>query len=378
MYKLNMPAFERSTASEVLIGFKLLDKIGEILLAKLHSDGQDSSALPRLACISDSNVAPLYLARLQNSLASAGFKSYSITIEAGEKSKNHTSLQYIIAQLSSENFNRKDIIVALGGGMISDIAGFAASIFLRGIRFITIATSLLAQIDASIGGKTGINTELGKNLVGSFYSSMLIVNDLELLESLALSEFRAGYAEMVKYGLINDVSFFKFCQTSLRAIMARSAALEQAINYCVQAKLKITASDYFEQNDRALLNLGHSFAHGLEAASGYKILHGEAVAVGMALAFDFSNVLGYANIDTVARVVSHLNDAGLPTNIEQLQLPQDINARQLLALMRQDKKNTQSGFTLILARNIGQSFVAPNVAPDLLHQFLEKKLDRKS
>lgn len=374
MEKITIASFTSRTECEVFLESGLLDKTGELL----HNKMLDHASLPRVACISDSNVAPLYLQRLGVSLQSCGFEFVPIIIPAGEKQKNYANLQYIISQLLAQNFTRNDLIIALGGGMISDIAGFAAAIFLRGIKFITIATSLLAQIDASLGGKTGINNGVGKNLIGSFHSPLMIINDPELLHSLPQPEFRAGYAEMIKYGLINNQQFFHFCENNLDEILNKGPILNTAIAHCIRAKATLINEDYFENNKRALLNLGHSFGHAIETASDYRILHGEAVAVGLNLAFAFSAHIGFAAPAIAQKVQKHLQSAGLPTQINQLDLLKPIGAKQLLAIMRQDKKNTSANFTLILAKTIGQSFIANDIAANLLQEFLEKQLDKSA
>ncbi|MDN5248654.1 MAG: 3-dehydroquinate synthase [Alphaproteobacteria bacterium] len=374
MDKITIASVAKSTECEIFLESGLLDKTGELLQNKLLN----SSTPPRFACISDSNVAPLYMQRLGISLQRYGFEYFPIIIPAGEEQKNYNNLQYIISQLLAQNFTRNDIIIALGGGMISDIAGFSAAIFLRGIRFITIATSLLAQIDASLGGKTGINNGTGKNLIGSFYSPLMIINDPEILHSLPPREFRAGYAEMIKYGLLNDKNFFHFCANHLEEILTQGPILAMAIAHCIRAKTAIIADDYFEKNKRALLNLGHSFGHAFETASDYKLLHGEAVSVGLSLAFAFSAYLDFTTPDIAKKVQKHLQLAGLPTQIKHLNLPKHTQAKQLLAIMRQDKKNTNANFTLILAKDIGQSFIADDIAPTLLQGFLEKQLDKSA
>ena len=266
-------------------------------------------------------------------------------------------------------------MIALGGGVIGDLGGFAASVLRRGIDFVQVPTTLLAQVDSSVGGKTGINSPQGKNLIGTFHQPALVVADTATLDTLPPRQFRAGYAEIVKYGLLGDARFFAWLEANHAEIFAGGPAREQAIAASCRAKAAVVARDERETGERALLNLGHTFGHAFEAAAGFsdRLLHGEAVSIGMALAFQFSARLGLLPESEAERVVRHLVAAGLPTR------PADIDgqwpgADELMELIAQDKKVERGRLTFILARGIGQGFIAPDVDPRAVRDFLAEKL----
>jgi 3-dehydroquinate synthase len=268
--------------------------------------------------------------------------------------------------------------VALGGGVVGDLAGFAAAVVRRGLDYVQVPTTLLAQVDSSVGGKTGVNSRHGKNLVGAFHQPILVVADTALLDTLSPRVFRAGYAEVAKYGLINDAPFFTWLEANWPEIFSGGRAREHAIATSCQAKAAIVARDERETGDRALLNLGHTFGHALEAAAGFsdRLLHGEAVGIGMALAFAFSVRLGLAPAGEEDRVRRHLAAVGLPTQISQI--PGDLpGVEGLLELMAQDKKVKRGKLTLILARAIGASFIAPEIDPNEVRAFLIEKLTER-
>jgi 3-dehydroquinate synthase len=327
------------------------------------------------AIVSDETVARRHLATAEAALATAGVRASSIQVPAGEASKSWRRLESVCEQLLAARIERGDLVVALGGGVVGDLAGFAAAIVRRGIDVVQVPTTLLAQVDSSVGGKTGINSAHGKNQVGAFYQPILVVADTALLDTLPAREFRAGYAEVVKYGLIGDAGFFAWLDANWRDLFAGGPAREHAIATSCRAKAITVARDERETGERALLNLGHTFGHAFEAAAGFsdRLLHGEAVSIGMALAFAFSARRGLLAPGEAERVVRHLNAVGLPTR------PSDVagdlpDADALMQLMAQDKKVRRGKLTLILARGIGASFVAPDVDPAEVRGFLAEKL----
>ena len=271
---------------------------------------------------------------------------------------------------------RGDIVIPFGGGVIGDLAGFAASLLRRGVRFVQIPTSLLAQVDSSVGGKTGINTGQGKNLIGTFHQPSLVLADTNVLSTLPVREMRAGYAEVVKYGLLGDAAFFDWLEGNWRGIFGNDiAALTQAIETSVKAKAAIVVRDEHETGDRALLNLGHTFGHALEAWTGYgdRLLHGEGVAIGMCLAFRLSEQLGYCGQGTAERVSGHIKAVGLPTRIGDI-AGGKADASELLALMGQDKKVKAGRLGFIMVRGIGQAFVTREIEPETVRAFLAREI----
>jgi 3-dehydroquinate synthase len=330
----------------------------------------------RAAIVTDANVAGHYLARLEQSLGAAGIVSTSITLPAGEKTKSFEALQSVIDAILAARLERGDVVIALGGGVIGDLTGFAAGIVRRGMHFVQAPTSLLAQVDSSVGGKTGINTARGKNLVGVFYQPKLVLADTAALDTLSPREFRAGYAEVAKYGLIDRPEFFAWLEANWPTIFSGGPERAKAIAISCRAKADVVARDEFETGDRALLNLGHTFGHALEAATGYdsaRLVHGEGVAIGMTLAHSFSTRLNLASSDDARRVEAHLKTVGLPTRIQDIPgaLP---NAEQLFAFVAQDKKVSRGALTFILTRGVGQSFIARDVPASEVIAFLGDSL----
>jgi 3-dehydroquinate synthase len=350
--------------------------IGENLLA---SAGQlIAQAVPgaRCAVVSDRNVAALYMAPLKASLDRHGLFLGETVVSPGEASKSFAVLAPLCESLLELGVERGDCIVAFGGGVVGDLAGFAASILRRGVRVVQMPTTLLAQVDSAIGGKTGIDTRQGKNLIGTFHQPSLVLADVSVLSTLAPREFRAGYAEVAKYGLLGDASFFAWLEANWpKVFSAAGAERRHAVETSARAKAKIVAADEKEETGtRALLNLGHTFGHALEAFAGYsdRLLHGEAVAIGMRLAFTFSAELGLCPAADAARVEKHLIAVGLPTRIAAIggatPAPED-----LLALMAQDKKVKGGKLAFVLARGIGQAFVERDVALPRLTEFLARE-----
>ena len=349
--------------------------IGRAVLAEL---GQRIARLrPRAsaAIVSDEHVAQHHLPAAVSALESAGLRCARIIVSPGERSKSYASLQQVCDGLLDSRIERNDLVVALGGGVVGDLAGFAAAIVRRGLDYVQVPTTLLAQVDSSVGGKTGINSRHGKNLVGAFHQPILVLADTALLDTLPPRQFRAGYAELAKYGLIADEPFFSWLEVNWPEIFSGGAAREHAIATSCRSKAAFVARDERETGDRALLNLGHTFGHALEAAAGFseRLLHGEAIAIGMTLAFAFSVCLGLAQPAEADRMRRHLAAVGLPTRISQI--PGDLpDVDGLLDLMAQDKKVKRGELTLILARRIGASFIAPDVDRSEIRAFLAAQL----
>ncbi len=353
-------------AYDILIGPGLAGRAGEEIAARLPGI--------RAAIVTDENVGPLHLSGLTDSLRHAGIETTSIALPAGEKTKSFAFLQDVVDHVLAARLERGDAVIALGGGVIGDLAGFAAGIVRRGMRFVQIPTSLLAQVDSSVGGKTGINTGRGKNLVGVFHQPRLVLADTDILDTLSPREFRAGYAEVAKYGLIDRPDFFAWLEANWREIFSGGAARTRAIAESCRAKAEMVARDEFETGDRALLNLGHTFGHALEAATGYdsaRLVHGEGVAIGMALAHRFSARLNQASPDDAIRVEAHLKAVGLPTRLADI--PGDLpDAAGLFDYIRQDKKVSRGALTFILTHGVGRSFIARDVPASEVTAFLKE------
>jgi len=330
----------------------------------------------KCAIVTDANVAPLYLDRVRASLEAAGLATVSIVCPPGESTKSYAEFARVCDALIAARIERRDVVVALGGGVIGDLAGFCAASLRRGVRFVQIPTTLLSQVDSSVGGKTGINSPHGKNLVGAFHQPSLVLADSGVLDTLSPREFRAGYAEVAKYGLLGDRGFFEFLEARFREVFSGGPARSEAIATSCAAKARVVAADETEQGERALLNLGHTFGHAFESLSHYdsaRLVHGEGVAVGMACAFRFSRRLGLCPGQDVARVEAHLRAVGLPTRIRDIPgLAADAGA--ILAAMRQDKKVERGRLTFVLVRAIGESFIARDVDEASVLGFLDEDL----
>lgn len=331
---------------------------------------------PVTAIVTDENVARHHLKTLTDSLTEAGIKHSSIVLPAGESSKSYAHLAQLCDDIIAAGIERSDRIIALGGGVIGDLAGFAAAIVRRGIGFIQVPTTLLAQVDSSVGGKTGINSSHGKNLVGAFHQPVAVLADISVLNTLPARELAAGYAEVAKYGLLGDEEFFSWLEDNAARIFAGDPqARIRAIRTSCEAKAAIVARDEREAGDRALLNLGHTFGHALESATGYsgKLLHGEGVAIGMAQAFRFSEQLGICTPGAAARMAKHLKSVGLPTDVSGIRqhLP---DARQLVDIMRQDKKAQSGHINFVMVKGIGNAYIDTTIEEDGLINFLEAEL----
>ena len=337
--------------------------IGPGLIAEAGRHIRPLLAEPRLLVVTDERVARFYLPMLEAGLAGAGIATRAVVLPPGEQTKDFRHLAGLTERLLAEGIERKTMLAALGGGVIGDLTGFAASVLLRGLDFVQIPTTLLAQVDSSVGGKTGINMPQGKNLVGSFHQPRLVLADLDALASLPRRELLAGYAEVVKYGLIGDARFFDWLEGHGAAILDGDvAARRHAVAVSCATKAAIVAADEREAGRRVLLNLGHTFGHALEAECGYgdELLHGEAVAIGMVMAFELSARLGFCPAADAGRVARHLASVGLPTGLDALE-GRRFTAERLIGHMRRDKKVSGGRIAFVLARGIGQAFLAPEV-----------------
>jgi len=345
--------------------------IGNNILSRTSTYIHPLLKTPRVAIVTDETVMALHGHRVEASLTQAGIKPHFIIRPAGESQKSFDGLQAVLNGLFDLAFDRQDIVIAFGGGVIGDLTGFAASVFKRGCRFIQIPTTLLAQVDSSVGGKTAINSPHGKNLIGAFYQPALVLADTEILSTLPERELKAGYAEVLKYGLLGDAQFFTWLETHGKKVLKLDAAhISHAVSISCQTKARIVAADEYERGQRALLNLGHTFGHALELEAGYKgdLLHGEAVSAGMVMAFEYSAQHGLCPTDDVARLSRHLTDMALcqPGDLKHLlQSPDRLSAH-----MDQDKKNEAGGLTLILPRKIGDAFVQKNTPRDSVRAYL--------
>ena len=358
-------------AYDIIIGRDVLPSLGARIAALRPG--------VRTAIITDRTVASHWLAATEASLAEAGIATSHFIVEDGEGSKSYAGLEKVSEALVKARIERNDLVIALGGGVVGDLAGFAAAILRRGVDFVQVPTSLLAQVDSSVGGKTGINSPHGKNLIGAFHQPLLVVADTAVLDSLSPRQFRSGYAEVAKYGVLGDEAFFAWLEANHAEIVRGGAAREHAIATSCRAKAGVVARDERENGERALLNLGHTFGHALEAATGFsdRLFHGEGVAVGMVLAAQLSAQLGMIADSDAARVQRHLAEFGLPTRLQDIAgFTQEglADADALMVLMAQDKKVKRGKLTFILLEAIGQAVIAPDVEPAVVRNFLQDKL----
>jgi len=347
---------------DIHIGTGLLSQAGTLLAPLLSR--------PRAAIVADAALSQSHHQTLSQALADENIEVATYIVPSGEASKSFAQLEDLCTWLLDQKLARGDLIIALGGGVIGDLTGFAASILKRGTRFAQIPTTLLAQVDSSVGGKTGINTAHGKNLIGAFHQPSIVLADVDVLATLSDRDYRAGYAEIIKYGVLGDASFFSWLETENQSILGHdTAALMHAIAQSCTMKADIVKRDERETGERALLNLGHTFAHAFEAHAGYdgKLLHGEAVALGMVLAVTYSARLGLCSDDAARRVSSLIAQAGLPTQISEIGT---YHAADLIDAMAQDKKVVDGQLRLVLTRDIGQAFVAEHIDTSDLFAFL--------
>ncbi len=353
---------------DIKIGPGLLARSGEFIAPFLKQK--------RVFVITDKTVEMLHLASLRAGLTASGIEMAALALSAGEQTKSWQGVQDAVEWLIAQKVERSDIVIAFGGGVIGDLAGFAAAILRRGVDFIQIPTSLLAQVDSSVGGKTGINSPQGKNLIGAFHQPLLVLADTEVLATLDPRQFLSGYGEVAKYGMLGDAAFFDWLEINGPALRAGDAAKRiYAIRHSCQMKAAIVARDEKEHGERALLNLGHTFGHALEAATGYsdRLLHGEAVAIGCVLAFELSQQLGLCSQEDPSRVRAHLAAMGMKKDLSDIDgdLP---DADGILALMAQDKKVTAGKIAFILARGIGDTFIEKNIDMDVVRAVLRAAL----
>ena len=358
-------------AYDIVIGRGVLSSLGE-RVARLRPG-------VRTAIVTDRTVAKHWLEPAEASLAASGIPTSRIVVEEGEISKTYAGLEKVSEALIAAKIERNDLVIALGGGVVGDLAGFAAAILRRGVDFVQVPTSLLAQVDSSVGGKTGINSPQGKNLLGAFHQPVLVIADTAVLDTLSPRQFRAGYAEVAKYGVLGDEAFFTWLEKNHADIFKGSAAREHAIATSCRAKAGVVSRDERETGERALLNLGHTFGHALEAATGFsdRLFHGEGVAIGMTLAAQFSAKLGMIGEQDAARVERHLIEVGLPTRLQDIAgFAQEglADADALMALMAQDKKVKRGKLTFILLEAVGRAVIAKDVEPAPVRDFLKDKL----
>jgi 3-dehydroquinate synthase len=361
---VHVPLGERSY--DILIGPGLMARAGGEITSRIKGR--------RAAIVTDENVGARYLDGLMDSLQTDGIEAVSVTLPPGEKTKSFDYLTRVCDVLLEARIERNDTVIALGGGVIGDLTGFAAGIVRRGVRFVQIPTSLLSQVDSSVGGKTGINARQGKNLIGIFNQPDLVLADTDVLDTLSEREFRAGYAEVAKYGLIDKPDFFEWLEKNWREVFAGGSARIEAIAVSCQAKADVVAADERENGRRALLNLGHTFGHALEAATQYdssRLVHGEGVSIGMVLAHRFSARMNLVSPDLADRVEAHLKAVGLPTRMDQI--PGELPPTEVLMdAIAQDKKVRSGKLTFILTRGLGQSFVADDVPASEVQRFIEE------
>lgn len=353
----------KNASYPIYIGSELIENTAEILFTELYKN--------KVFIISDTNVSNIYLSKLERSLRNSDIVYKSMIVDAGENTKSFKSVNHICNWLLDNNVERSSILIALGGGVIGDLTGFIASIILRGINFIQIPTTLLAQVDSSVGGKTGVNTSQGKNLIGSFYQPKAVISDSSTIKTLPRREILAGYSEICKYGLINNLDFWCWLEKNgHKVVHGESKALNEAVKISCISKAEIVKKDEKESGERALLNLGHTFAHALEKELNYssELLHGEAVSIGIILAFTLSNHIGYCPLSDVERVTDHFKKINLrmPSSINK-----NIKIDKLIDNMNKDKKVRNNKITFVLARGIGKAFLTQDVKLDKLKGSLE-------
>jgi 3-dehydroquinate synthase len=373
---MTAPVRTETTTVRVALGARSYDiAIGRGLLASLGARIAALRPRAKVVIVTDENVARLHLPAAESAFAHAGVATHRVVVPPGEASKSYRVFEQVCEAVIASRIERDDLVIALGGGVIGDLAGFVASVVRRGVDYVQVPTSLLADVDSSVGGKTAIDSTHGKNLIGAFYQPILVLADTALLDTLPEREFRAGYAEVVKYGLLGDAPFYAWLEGNWREVFAGGPAREQAIAVCCRAKADIVARDERETGDRALLNLGHTFGHAFEAACGFsdRLLHGEAVSLGMALAFAFSAKLGLLPAADAARATRHLAEVGLPVRIRDISGPLP-SLDQLMDLIAQDKKVKRGMLTFILVKGIGAAFVEGGVDAGAVRAFLGEKL----
>ena len=359
----------KNRSYEIFIGSDLTKRAGELILPLLKRK--------RVTIVTDNFVGSSYMRELESSLRECGVLVDCLILEPGEASKSWKTLEQVVEWLIEKKIERDDFIIAFGGGVIGDIVGFASSIVRRGVSMIQFPTTLLAQVDSAVGGKTGINSRYGKNLIGTFHQPKLVVSDISVLGSLSERNWLSGYSEVVKYGLIGDRDFFMWLEKNSSNILnGDSEKIKYAVKRSCEIKASVVARDEREKSSRALLNLGHTFGHALEAFTGYsdKLIHGEAVCLGCVLAFRLSNRMALCTDEDVCRVENHYKKNGMKIEISDFDM-KTINAKKILQLMSQDKKTKDGLLNLILVKGIGKAFVAKNFDIDILESFLVDQIN---
>ncbi|MGF1445438.1 MAG: 3-dehydroquinate synthase [Pikeienuella sp.] len=358
-------------AYEIEIGAGLLSQAGRVVAPHLPR--------PFTVIVTDATVAALHLPALEAALAEAEIETRALVLPPGEATKSLHIVSWVVERLLALGVNRDDCVLAFGGGVIGDLAGFAAAILRRGVDFVQIPTTLLAQVDSSVGGKTGVNAPQGKNLIGAFHQPRLVLADIALLETLPPREFRAGYAEVAKYGLLGDAAFFAWLEARGQRLMDGDRGLRaEAVRRSCAMKAAIVARDEREAGERALLNLGHTFGHALEAATGFgdRLLHGEAVAIGLGLAAEVSARAGFCAQEVPVRVAAHLAEMGLPRRLADIAGPLP-EADGLFALMAQDKKVKAGRLAFVLLRGVGEAFLTREADLDVVRAVLADGLSER-
>jgi 3-dehydroquinate synthase len=368
------------SAEPIVVKVALGERAYDIVIGRdvFSSLGQRIAALKpnaKAAIIVDEVVAPLHLSAARAALSGSGIASAPIVVPQGEGSKSFTTFERVCEDIIAAKIERGDLVIALGGGVVGDLAGFVSAVVRRGLDCVQVPTTLLAQVDSSVGGKTAINSSHGKNLIGAFHQPILVIADTAILDTLPARQFKAGYAELAKHGLLGDAAFFSWLESNVKDVFAGKPAREHAISTSCRMKAEIVGRDERESGERALLNLGHTFGHAFEAAAGFsdRLLHGEAIALGVVCAFQFSAKRGLLPRADAARVAEHLASVGLPTRLSDI--PGEApSADRLMDLIAQDKKVRRGKLSLILVRGIGSAFVAPDVDPAEIRAFLAEKL----
>lgn len=365
----SVPVALGDRAYDILVGGGLLSRAGEHIAPLLRR--------PFAVVVTDENVAARHLDTLRRALAQKNIGCEAVILPPGEGQKSYAGFERLCEALLALNVERRDHLIALGGGVIGDLVGFAASVLRRGMDFIQVPTTLLAQVDSSVGGKTAINSRHGKNLIGAFHQPRLVLADVDLLETLPPRELRAGYAEVVKYALLGDADFYAWLESNGPRLLAGDTGLRaEAVARCCGHKARIVAADEREEGERALLNLGHTFGHALEAETGYsqRLLHGEGVAIGMALAFRLSAGLGLCDAALAPRIERHLAAVGLPSRLGDIEGAAAFTPARLLAHMKQDKKVRDGKLVFILAEAIGRAVQRDDVTPAAVEALLAEQL----
>ncbi len=361
----------------VPLGARAYDiRIGPDLLARAGTEIDRLARKPRVAIVTETRVAALHLAVLRASLGERNVTAEALELEPGEATKGWAALERTVEWLIARRIGRDDLVIAFGGGVIGDLAGFAAAVLRRGVGLVQIPTTLLAQVDSSVGGKTAINSPSGKNLIGAFHQPRIVLADTSLLDTLPAREFLSGYAEVAKYGLLGDAAFFAWLEVNAPSLRAGDpAARQHAVRRSCEMKAAVVARDETERGDRALLNLGHTFGHALEAATGYsdRLLHGEAVSIGCVLAFELSSRLGLCAQEAPSRVAAHFEAMGMKRRLGDIPGPLP-GPEALVELMGQDKKVRDGRIAFVLARGIGETFVARDVDPASVADLLREAL----